>query len=69
MGLGFEVGQEQKGLKAPMNMRRSYFPFLAKQGLHIFDHGDISNASSHGLKVHSAQEIHKLDWHPYKKSL
>lgn len=68
LGLGFEVGQEQSGLKTSYEYVRQYFPFLKKQGLKIIDRGEISTQDPRSTKIHSAQQVHKIDWNPYKEA-
>ena len=68
LGLGFEVGQEQSGLKISLEYVRQHFPFLKKQGLKIVDRGEISTHDPRSTKIHSAQQVHKVDWNPYKEA-
>ncbi|KYG68009.1 hypothetical protein AZI87_01690 [Bdellovibrio bacteriovorus] len=68
LGLGFEVGQEQNGLKSSHEYFRQYFPFLKKQGFNLVDCGEVLCPEPFGIKLRSADEISAFNWLPYKEA-
>ncbi|WP_373997945.1 arginase [Bdellovibrio bacteriovorus] len=68
LGLGFEVGQEQNGLKSSHEYFRQYFPFLKKQGYKLIDCGEVLSHDPYGTKLRSADELPAFNWLPYKEA-
>ena len=66
-GLGFEVGQEKRGLaRSPAHFRR-YFRELRKSGLAITDYGALEvPMGEEPVKVFSEEQLSALDWSPYR---
>ncbi|KYG61829.1 hypothetical protein AZI85_06320 [Bdellovibrio bacteriovorus] len=68
LGLGFEVGQEQNGLKSSHEYFRQYFPFLKKQGYSLIDCGEVLSNEPYGTKIRSVDDISLFNWLPYKEA-
>lgn len=68
LGLGFEVGQEQSGLKLSHEYVKRYFPFLKKHGLRLVDQGAVSPDLQKCEKLYSTPQVGKVDWRHYKQA-
>jgi len=68
LGLGFEVGQEQKGLHRSHEHAKRYFPFLKKHGLEIIDQGAFVPEQQTCKKIYQQQQLSKINWSDYKNA-
>ena len=66
LGLGFEAGQEQPGLRHSPAWMRSFFPVFQEKGIRIRDVGDVLSDSVLCTKIHSSHQIEDYDWRPYQ---
>lgn len=68
LGLGFQLGQEQRGLSKSHEFVRSYLSVLERSGLKIHDRGEVTSSQNEGLKLRTHKQIDKVDWRPYQKA-
>lgn len=69
LGLGFEVGQQNKGLARSHEHARTYFSVLNQIGIQIRDCGHVSLVDHQFYpKIHSETEMLKWNWEPYRKA-
>jgi arginase len=65
-GLGFEIGQERRGLARSPAHFRSYFRELRELGLAITDYGILEvSIGEEPVKVFSEEQLSALDWSLY----
>jgi len=68
LGLGFDLGQEQSGLKNSHEYFRQYFSFLKRHGLNFLDQGEVSHQTLLRPKIYSSKQVGSVDWQPYAKA-
>ena len=68
LGLGFEVGQERRGLKDSHRYFRQFFPLLQKQEIRLLDQGEILHQGFCGAKVRSQAGMSDFDWQAYQRA-
>lgn len=68
LGINISSGQPHAGVSASSEKIRQYFATLKTVGLHILDQGNIEQGQHNNQKVHSCDEIKKINWQPYEKA-
>jgi len=67
-GLGFEIGQTQRGLISSAQSARNYFSILSNAGLSLVDRGDITQEESPSrVKFFSEVDLKKIEWNKYHR--
>ncbi len=68
LSLNFQLGQEKTGLAYSADYIRPYFDLLKKMGLAIKDHGSISSQQRSCIKIHSQNDLERIDWLSYREA-
>lgn len=68
-GLGFEIGQTQRGLISSAQSARDYFSILSNAGLSLVDRGDLTQEESPSrVKFFSEVDFKKIQWNKYQQA-